>query len=213
MNAIYQLPQQAREAEFRAASFNKAANTVDVIWSTGATVRRRTWQNGDFDEELVMTTNAVRLDRLNAGAPLLNSHSGGSLSDVIGSVVPGSARIVAGQGLATVRLSAAPGDADNVQKIRDGIVRNISVGYRIHKAEKIETKGASVPILRVVDWEPLEISAVPVPADPGAQIRGAETLFRCEISSLGRDYHSPAAAQRAVGVSISARSWPGRPYR
>jgi hypothetical protein len=37
---------------------------------------------------------------------------------------------------------------------------------------------------RVIDWEPWEISAVPIPADPGAQVRsGAENaaLYLCRV--------------------------------
>jgi phage head maturation protease len=88
---------------------------------------------------------------------------------VLGAVVAGSAKIVAGRGVARIKLSTAPGDADNVQKIKDGVIRNISVGYAVHAAERIERDG-DVPILAVSDWEPLEISAVPVPADAGAGI-------------------------------------------
>lgn len=181
MERTIALPRALRGAELRAASFSEADNSIDVVWTTGATVRRRSWLEGPYDEELVVESGAVRLDRLNAGAPFLNTHSDWSLEDVIGSVVPGSARVEKGQGVARVRLSSAPGDADNVAKIRDGIVRNISVGYIIHRVEKIEADDGSVPTWRVVDWEPLEISAVPVPADAGAHIRaenrdGAETF-------------------------------------
>ncbi len=144
------------------------------MWSTGARVRRRSWTDGPYDEELVVTPEAVRLDRLNAGAPLLNTHASWSLADVIGNVVPGSARIVGGEGVCRAALSKAPGDADIVQKIRDGNITNISVGYRIHKVEKIEGLDGAPALWRVVDWEPFEISAVPIPADPGAQFRSED---------------------------------------
>lgn len=185
MKRTIELPRMARGAEMRAASYNETDNTIDVVWTTGATVRRRSWIEGPYDEELIVTSQAVRLDRLNAGAPLLNTHSDWDLNDVIGSVVSGSARISGGIGVATVKLSSAPGDADIVQKIRDGIIRNISVGYMVHRVEKIEADDGSVPTWRVVDWEPMEISAVPVPADAGAQVRAASgktaPLFPCEF--------------------------------
>jgi HK97 family phage prohead protease len=204
MQRIIELPRAARGAEVRAASFNEAENTVDVIWTTGATVRRRSYYEGPYDEELVVERGAVRLDRLNNGAPLLNTHSDWDLDDVIGSVVPGTARLSNGVGLATVKLSTAPGDADNVQKIRDGIIRNISVGYIIHRVEKIEADDGSVPVWRVVDWEPIEISAVPVPADPGAQIRseksGAASTFRCLLTD-----RAPAPHIRRARMAMRAR--------
>ena len=53
---------------------------------------------------LVVTPRAVRLDRLNPGAPFLNTHSDSDLRDVIGSVVPGSAKLKDGKGIALARL-------------------------------------------------------------------------------------------------------------
>ena len=177
MGEAIKMPAFARAAEVRAGSYDETENTVEVIWTTGAPVRRRSWRDGTYyDEVLVVDNGAVRLDRLNAGAPLLDTHDSWSLDSVIGAVVPGSAEIRGGKGYAKVRLSTAPKDADRVQKIRDGIVRNISVGYLIHRVEKIERGEGQVAEWRVVDWEPMEISAVPVPADPGAQVRSGGNL-------------------------------------
>ncbi|MFD1328287.1 HK97 family phage prohead protease [Mycoplana ramosa] len=182
MSEIIRLPQMTRDAEVRAASFNEADNTVEVVWTAGATVRRVTWMDGEFDEELIVDANSVRLDRLNAGAPLLDTHGRWSLSDVIGSVVKGSARLEGGKGYARVLLSSAPDTVDRVAKIKEGTVSNISVGYRIYAVEKMEREG-KIPLHRVIDWEPFEISAVPVPADPGAQVRSGagDALYSCRV--------------------------------
>lgn len=206
MSQVIQLPPMLRSAELRASSFEEKDNTIECCWTTGATVRRVSWVDGAYDEELVVSANAVRLERLNAGAPMLNTHAQWDLSAVIGSVMPGSARIEAGKGLARVQLSRAPGDADIVQKIRDGIVRNISVGYIRHKIEKIEKNGET-PLWRVVDWEPHEISAVPIPADAGSQFRAAPAgqqaaLFPCSIVGLS------AAAAARVRMQMSERRLP-----
>lgn len=211
MERIIELPRALRAAQIRAASFDEAKNTIEVVWTTGATVRRRSWSEGPYDEELVVTPDAVRLDRLNAGAPFLNTHSDWSLSDVIGSVVPGSARIEGGKGpeggkgLAAIQLSSAPGDADNVAKIRDCVVRHVSVGYVVHRVEKIEGEEGAVPIWRVVDWEPMEISAVPIPADAGAMIRSAaredEQLYRAVMSD-----RAPATHVLRARMEMAARS-------
>lgn len=161
------------DAQFRAESFDEASNTIDIIFTTGAKVRRYSWSEGAYDEELVVTPGSVRLDRLNAGAPFLDTHSSWELRDVIGSVVPGSAKIENGRGVCKVLLSRAPGDLDTVTKIRDGVIRNISVGYRYHRVEKTDGQDGDPALWRVTDWEPLEVSAVPIPADPGSQIRSA----------------------------------------
>lgn len=194
MTVMLDLPLMRREAELRADTFNESDYTMDVCWTTGATGRRVTWADGVYDEELVVSADAVRLGRLNAGAPLLNTHASYDLGSVIGAVVPGSARLTNGIGMAKVQLSRAAGDADNVQKIRDRIIRNTSVGYIYHTVEKIERDG-TVPLWRATDWEPYELSAVPIGFDPGAQFRSADIqtrLFPCRI--VGAD---PSAVARA----------------
>ena len=135
-------------------------------------MRRTDWWDGtEYDEVLSLEPGAVRLDRLNLGAPYLDSHNSYGLENVIGSVVPGSAKIAEGIGTCRILLSRAAGDADTVQKIKDGVIRNNSVGYWLHKIVKTQGDDGSVARWDVVDWEPLEISAVPIPADPGSQIR------------------------------------------
>ena len=160
---------QHRAAALQPASFDADARTIDVTFTTGAAVARSSFVDGDYLEVLLTGSSNVRLDRLNAGAPLLDSHQSDGLSNVLGSVVPGSARMAAGQGVATVRLSDAARAADTVADIRDGVIRNVSVGYLIHAATRVEANG--VVTLTVTDWEPVEISAVAVPADAGAQFR------------------------------------------
>jgi hypothetical protein len=196
MTETIRLPQFMRDAEVRAETFDEDKNQIDVIWTTGATVRRRSWDAGEFDEELIVKTGTVRLDRLNGGAPFLNTHSSFDLRDVIGSVVPGSAKLSKGQGTARVQLSRRADAEGIVQDIRDGVIRSISVGYRIHGIEKKERKG-DIPLHRVIDWEPFEISAVPIPADAGAHVRaagnGAPELFDCRVT---RDLQDINAARR-----------------
>ena len=198
------MPAVRRAAALRADSFNEEDNTIEIVWTTGARVRRNSWWDGPYDEELEVTPKAVRLDRLNLGAPFLDTHDSWDLSRVLGSVVPGSAKIEKGRGTARIVLSRAPGDADSVQKIRDGIVRNISVGYRIHKVIKTEGQEGDVPLHRVVDWEPLEISAVPIPADPGSQVRAGAETFPAIIETKGASPMPATAANPAPDQSILA---------
>ncbi len=176
---ILELPKVSRAAELSASTFNADKNTIDVVFTTGATVARRTW-SGRYNEELVVTPESVRLGRLNAGAPFLDTHDDFSIRGILGSVVRGSARVENGQGLATVQLSRRPDAAGAVQDIRDGVLRNVSVGYRYHAVDRTEATASAPEHWRVTDWEPLEISAVPVPADAGAQIRAdAKEAFPC----------------------------------
>jgi HK97 family phage prohead protease len=196
-------PPQFRDGGFhvRANSYEEETRTIDVIWTTGEKVRRYDWRDGGYyDEELVVEPGSVRLERLNRGAPFLNTHDSYDLRAVLGSVVPNSARVGNGEGTAKVKLTRAPDVASEVQKIIEGDVRNISVGYRLHKIEKTEGDTGDVALWRVVDWEPFEISAVPIPADAGAQVRSGkgEKLVEPDLNEclfLQRDTPEAAAAR------------------
>jgi hypothetical protein len=170
------LPVIGRAASVRPESINAEARTVEIVWTTGATVQRRRWEGWDeireYDEELIVKPQAVRLERMNGGAPFLDSHDGWSLRSVLGAVEPGSVRIEGGQGTATIRLTSAPDAADTVHRILEKTVRHVSVGYRVHRYE-ITKRDGQRELWRAVDWEPMEVSAVAMPADPGAHIRAA----------------------------------------
>ena len=161
-----------RAAHFRAESFNETDNTIEILWSTGARVIRRPWFDEPFDEELSLDPKHVRLDRINNSAPFLKVHNGWRLESVIGLIVPGTAKVGNGEGTAKVRLSKEEVDAPIVNKIRDGIIRNVSVGYQVYAWEITEAEATGGRQLRrAVDWEPFEVSAVPMGADVDAHIR------------------------------------------
>lgn len=174
--------------DFRAAvgEVNDESRTVELIFSTGADVVRFDWMTGErYIERLSMKPEHVRLQRLNASAPLLNSHSSYTLADQIGVVVEGSAAVDGKRGVARVRFPKADDDpdADRIfRKVKDRIVRNVSVGYRVHRFEETKGNGNKLPIRVATDWEPYEISMVPMPADTGARVRSHQIETNaCEI--------------------------------
>ena len=63
----------------------------------------------------------------------------------------------------------------------------MSVGYRVHEYNEKTGKDGALPIRTAVDWEPYEISVVPMGADPGAQLRAEDTAERneCVITRSG----------------------------
>ncbi len=188
-----QLQLITREATIRADTFNETDNTVEIVWTTGARGTRMDWRRYELVEEELSTDAAhVRLDRINSGGPVLDSHRSYSLSSQLGVVVDGTARMSGGEGVATVRFSRRDDIAPIVQDIRDQVIRNISVGYRVHEYEITEREGER-PLYRAVDWEPYEISFVTVPFDAGAQTRSAEPAqggFPCIFRR-----NSPASSQ------------------
>jgi len=162
--------QQFRAASFVASTFDPKKRTVDLVWTTGSRGARFDWWSGErYLEELEVSDTAVRMQRLNAGAPLLDSHRQWNLAGVIGVVE--RAWIENGQGHATVRFSEREDVAPLMKDVADGIIRNVSVGYIVHRYQDVTQKDDKIRVLRAVDWEPAEISFVPVGFDPGAQAR------------------------------------------
>ena len=152
-------------------SVDAKARTAEVVWTTGAAVQRFSWDDGAYMEELSLDPAHVRMGRLNSGAPLLADHSG-RLSAVLGVVE--SARLEGDKGTAVVRFAAAGIDpeADKIfEKVRDQVIKNISVGYRVHKLEKSVVRTGEIPTMRATDWEPFELSVVAIGADAAAGFR------------------------------------------
>jgi hypothetical protein len=164
---------------FRAAlepkSANDAERTIDLVWTTGSAVRRYDWRTGaDYLETLSMNPKHVRTERMNDGGPVLDSHARWSVKDVIGAVVPGTFKLDGERGTATVRFSKRDDVTPVWQDVKAGIVRSVSVGYQIHKWERTAATEKEIEQRKAIDWEPHEISMVPIPADAGAGTRSAD---------------------------------------
>ncbi len=166
-------PVLAARALAAPATVDAAARTVEVIWSTGARARNFVPPLGPILEELDMAPAAVRMDGLRGGrAPVLDSHRRGGSHDVLGRVI--AARIEAGRGYATLKFSRAADVEPVWQRIADGTLQSVSVGYRVHRYEQLTDPATGQTVHRAVDWEPYEISVVPIPVDPAAAIRGED---------------------------------------
>ena len=85
---IIDLPLQTRaDVRLQSETIDAEARSVEVVWSTGATVRRTDlWTGKRYDEVLSLDPRHVDLSRLNSGAPLLNAHGAFDLANVIGVV-------------------------------------------------------------------------------------------------------------------------------
>lgn len=178
------LPIQTRLAQLELPQGEQETDNVfDIVWTTGARVRRYDWMNDEvYDEELVVTPEAVRMERLNSGSvAVLNTHSQYSLEDVIGVFLANTGVLENGQGLGRIMIDTGEATKAVLTKIQNRIIRNVSVGYRVHRYEIIRSEGA-VPLYRAVDWEPYEISLVPIGADAGAGIRSNPRSYPCEIT-------------------------------
>lgn len=178
-------------------SYSPETRVVQVMWGAGSQVLRYDWWEDEyFCEELDMRAEACDLSRLNGGAPVLDSHKRYGLENVIGVVE--RAWLENGEGWAEIRLSARDDLAWLRQDIADGVIRNVSIGYDIRAIEQQGFDEATGYARMVAtDWQPFEISLVPVGADAAAGTRSApqHPATPCVVRSFAANTAAPAATQ------------------
>jgi phage major head subunit gpT-like protein len=198
-----QLPPLSLRANLVPRTVSEADRTVEVIFTTAAPVRRTDfWTGRPYIEVLSLDPKSIRLERFNQGAPLLDSHAAYSVADMLGAIVPGSVELTKTAIVGRVQFSKRAAVEPIWQDVRDGLIRSVSIGYRIYKF--VETPGKTEdapPVRTAVDWEPFEASMVPIPADAAAKVRSGETndANPCEIVTAGA-----AAAGRARAADPAA---------
>nr|CAM74047.1 peptidase U35, phage prohead HK97 [Magnetospirillum gryphiswaldense MSR-1] len=94
-----------RRSTLAPASIDAEARTAEVVWSTGAGVRRRDL-SGPYEERLSLPPDAVDLSRL-IGASVLDAHRQDAVRDVLGPVRGASVDGNPGRGSGAV-LGPAP---------------------------------------------------------------------------------------------------------
>jgi len=169
-----------RALQVERAAIDEEARTATLAFAS-ETPYERYWGI----EILDINPTAMRQGRLRSGANLLVDHDSRDVVGVIESVEVSADRVAR----ATVRFGRSARAEEVWTDVRDGIRRNVSVGYMIHKAQLVEERDG-VETYRVNDWEPFEVSLVSVPADPTVGVgRSLES---------GPDADPPAAATAAA---------------
>lgn len=167
-----------RSIQLDRAMLDEESRTIELAFSSETPYER--W----FGIEILShDSESMRMDRLASGsAPLLRDHNNSIKSQigVIESASIGADRV----GRARVRFGKSEDDEEIYQKVLDGIISNVSVGYIIHEAKLISTDKKGVDTFRITDWEPLEISLVAVPADSTVGVGRSIDDFIIETQEL-----------------------------
>jgi len=151
-----------RRAVFAPDTFNADAGTVEAVISTFAPVQRKGFMER-LDPAGLDTSRLI-------GAPVLDGHRQGSARDVIGTIT--GHRMEDGKLVATIRLSGAADAAPIVERIREGTIKGVSIGYRVTRWAESTDPNSRARVRTAAAWSISEVSAVPIPADPGSQFRG-----------------------------------------
>jgi len=197
---------------------NAKDGTIDVVWYSGAMVPRIDRNTGE-PYMLKLDMAGARLDRLNNGAPVFDTHfSGDDFKSLIAGKVGTRAQVGVVQrawangpkGMATLKFDLDDTDsAELFRKASTGIVQNLSFGTFIYKREKTDMQtegmpegkppylnGQEIGMFKATDWEPFEISPCPVPADFNTCFLNAEP--NGEIAVFGAPDQGVIDAIRAL---------------
>ncbi len=141
---------------------------VRLSFSSEEPVTRQSFFSEPWIEVLGHGNGEVDFERLNNSAPLLYNHDRSERENRIGVVE--RAWVEKGRGYAEVRLSKRAEVEGIWQDVRDGILRNVSVAYRINERKLQEENENTPDLYRVTSWTPMEISLVDIPADASVGI-------------------------------------------
>lgn len=139
---------------------------------------------------------SVRLDRLrNLGCAIVNHDPDQRAAAIM------SADIVDKRLVVDVRFGSTQFAQDVKRDVDDGLLRGISVGYRVHVWEVDEEKRTYT----ATDWEPFEVTFTPIPADASVGVgRTASDAWK-SIRSLITTPAAPAAIKPESRMSDPAQ--------
>lgn len=160
----------------RSETVNEQERSVEAVISTESPVEVYDWSQGRVIDEVLLSEAASIPSQL----PLLANHSRWSLDDVLGSIR--NIRVESGEMIGRLYFADDPDSLRAWQKVKDGHLTDVSVGYRVQEAVMVQpntstnvngrTFKAGTRALRVATkWTPKEGSLVPIGADQAAKIR------------------------------------------
>lgn len=182
------LQPQRRSMFIQSGALDKAARTMRISFSSEEAVDQPFGR-----ETLLHDRSAVRMQRINAGAPLLFNHNRDDIIGVVEKADIGNDR----RGYATVRFSKSARGQEMMDMVDDGILKNTSTVYRIHEIAQERNSDSFL----VTDWEPHEISLVTIPADTSVGVGRADSGEEIEVRvKPEQTAEAPVSAERA-GIS------------
>lgn len=184
---------QHRSFGIKTRAIDEEKRTIELAFSSDKPIDR-----GHYREILDHSPQAVRLDRLRDGGPVLIDHDNSVRSQVgiVETVSIGSDMI----GRAVVRLGTDALSEEIFQKVQSGIIRHISVSYRIYGERFEEEEEGGLDVFRITDWEPLEVSFVAVPADSSVGVGRSFEFLNEEEADMPEDTKTTTGAEKTSVV-------------
>ena len=114
-------------------------------------------------EVLDHSPESVDLTRLMNGASVRNDHDGPQVGVVQKAWLDGTGKL-----RASIKFSKGQLGSEIEQDVKDGIRRNVSIGYQVLKWDNPKERAMidGVPVFTATRWAPFHVAIVPDPADP-----------------------------------------------
>jgi phage head maturation protease len=185
-------------------SINEEDRTIECVFSTGQLVQHPVRHNDRWQymqTRLVLTAEACDLTQAEKGViPVLDNHYCYETQAILGNVQ----KITIGNNEArgVLKFSQADSVKDIWQKVSDGSLRQVSIGFEVMEQElRIEQndKGEDIEVMHFTKWRPMEISMVAIGADRGAMtqaaaLRQTEALSPNSAATVAEPASQPPAA-------------------
>jgi len=181
-----------RSLQLERGAINEEARTVTLAFASETPVERW-WGN----EILECSTAAMRQGRLRTGANLLCDHNTRDVVGVVESVEIGADRIAR----AVVRFGKSARAEEVWQDVKDGIRRNVSVGYLIHRAVLVEERDGQ-ETYRISDWESFYANYYSEQEKLDAVVGGLTTTlakYGVQLPTTAEAYRALVEKQMAAG--------------
>lgn len=183
-------------AEFRPNSYDPESRRVSAVIATPSPVIRRD-ARGAFQE--ILTAETLDLSNV-VGLPVLDSHNTSSVRHQIGRVL--SVAVEDGNLVAEIEITSADDAAPIRQRLEDGTLSGVSIGYRV--AGWTERNTPQGRVKSPTAWRLTEVTLTSNPADPSARLRQQEESPMPEtIETLSPE---EAEAQRRSDIRGLVRS-------
>lgn len=154
------IPKLNGKAFFRPETVDRENRTVEMVFTTGEAGIRQSWWCDPYEESLRVDKQSIRQARLEKGLSILDSHNRYTgIGAVLG--ITEEFRIEGGKLIGTARFSENQQAVFN--DVADGILRHVSLGYQVHEYKITKpSKDGTIEKREAIDWEPVELSIVPV---------------------------------------------------
>jgi len=179
----------------RTASLIQADEAESGVYELSFSSDNESLSRGAYNEVLLHGSENVRLERLNERGPLLLEHDRARL---VGSVVNGSARLDSdGKGRALINFSSTQAGKDAETEMLEGHRAYTSVQYLVHDYEEERNDKTGEITVKVVDWEPIEVTLTCMPFDPTVGI-GRSELFNDEVVKMTKEKSNESSTDEKV---------------